>query len=105
MSASSTESHRHPEFRKNRAIKQRAFKPGYHRCGFCSEPIASREDMVVDHEVPVSQGGGHGLDNLRYAHQRCNSAGIAKPALLRYTPPGPMTEPVPRLPLPDYLRD
>jgi 5-methylcytosine-specific restriction endonuclease McrA len=104
MSASSTASHRDPEFRENRAIKQRAFKPGYHRCGFCSEPIASREDMVVDHEIPVSQGGGHGLGNLRYAHQRCNSAGMAKPALLRYQAPGEFQHAVPRLPLPDYLR-
>lgn len=41
------------------------------RCGICGEPVAL-EHLHVDHVTPVCAGGGHGDDNLRATHGRCN---------------------------------
>lgn len=55
------------------------------RCWLCKQMIhpaaASRGDRLsVDHVIPRSMGGSHDLDNLRPAHQRCNSRRGARPA-------------------------
>ena len=38
-------------------------------CQLCGQPGAD----TVDHIIPVSKGGTNNDDNLRAAHQRCNS--------------------------------
>jgi len=48
------------------------------RCGICGGRVAKGKmhpDPMcgsIDHIVPVSHGGGNGLENLRLVHLRCN---------------------------------
>lgn len=48
------------------------------RCHLCGGSIRPgtpdhREELTLDHLVPVSKGGSHTLDNLAPAHHSCNS--------------------------------
>jgi 5-methylcytosine-specific restriction endonuclease McrA len=42
-------------------------------CSYCPA-VGDESSMTVDHIVPVSRGGGHGLDNLCVACKPCNSS-------------------------------
>lgn len=42
------------------------------RCPRCELPL--NDNITVDHIVPVREGGGHALSNLRPMCSRCNSA-------------------------------
>jgi hypothetical protein len=42
-------------------------------CGICKEPIAKLADITFDHVVPKSKGGSDKLENLRLAHEFCNT--------------------------------
>ena len=46
--------------------------PDKGRCLLCYLPMRLR-DVSLDHDTPVSRGGGHGLKNLRACHRRCNN--------------------------------
>lgn len=39
-------------------------------CHLCGDPVGT--DASIDHVIPVSRGGGNGLENLRWSHGRCN---------------------------------
>ena len=62
-------------YRKARAIIIRSAT----HCAICGQPLdhaadpRSRWAPSADHIVPLSQGGGHGLANLRAVHYGCNS--------------------------------
>lgn len=53
-----------PEYRRNRDLLLRE----HPQCSLCTNPADT-----VDHIRPVSQGGGHSLDNLRPMCRSCNS--------------------------------
>lgn len=40
-------------------------------CGLCGLKI-KKNDLTVDHIVPLSRGGSHDLENLRLVHAKCN---------------------------------
>ncbi len=42
------------------------------RCFFCGLKMEKRE-ATIEHLVPRSQGGNHGMANLALAHSRCNT--------------------------------
>ena len=42
-------------------------------CYLCGDQLGW-DEAVVDHILPISRGGNHDLDNLKWTHRRCNSA-------------------------------
>jgi len=42
------------------------------KCGICGLSV-SKEEMTIDHIVPLSRGGPHVLSNLQPAHSSCNT--------------------------------
>lgn len=68
------ETYEDPEFIKNRAIVRRRANGRCERCGRTGRRIQ------VDHVVPRSQGGGHGLDNLQALCSGPGSCHAAKTA-------------------------
>lgn len=40
-------------------------------CWICGDTIEEGQ-WSIDHLIPLSRGGGHGLKNLRVAHKLCN---------------------------------
>lgn len=40
-------------------------------CFYCKTKIAS-EDLTIDHVEPISNEGGHAIQNLLVAHRKCN---------------------------------
>lgn len=42
-------------------------------CGICQEPIEKMSDVTIDHIEPVRRGGTDKLENLRLAHEFCNT--------------------------------
>jgi 5-methylcytosine-specific restriction endonuclease McrA len=57
-------------------------------CHICRKKV-SREDMSLDHLIPLACGGPHIPENLAVAHRRCNSRrGVGRmiPAQLRLLP-------------------
>jgi 5-methylcytosine-specific restriction endonuclease McrA len=54
-----------PTYRRNRAQILRDNPP----CALCGKPGAD----TADHIIPYAAGGSHDVENLRPAHQRCNS--------------------------------
>lgn len=47
------------------------------RCALCGDVISSedyRHTAQVDHVVPVSKGGGDGIENLQAVHMHCNAS-------------------------------
>ena len=42
-------------------------------CWLCNRSIIDEGELTVDHVVPRALGGTHRLNNLRLAHDRCNS--------------------------------
>lgn len=52
-------------------------------CHLCHKPISITtteygRQATIDHVVPLALGGWHDIQNLRPAHQECNSAKGAK---------------------------
>jgi 5-methylcytosine-specific restriction endonuclease McrA len=41
------------------------------RCHICGKPVR-RDQMSLDHIVPIALGGSHTMANVRLAHRRCN---------------------------------
>lgn len=41
-------------------------------CQLCLEPMASVDDVTIDHITPQCRGGTDRLDNLRLVHPGCN---------------------------------
>lgn len=41
-------------------------------CHLCQGDIESRDDLNMDHVVPLARGGSHTYDNIRPAHSWCN---------------------------------
>ena len=41
-------------------------------CHICSGVIESRDDLHMDHVVPLSKGGPHSAENIRPSHAFCN---------------------------------
>lgn len=54
-------------------IRQWVVERDGYRCGICGETV-DREDVHIDHVVPVSRGGKSTLENLRVTHSTCNLA-------------------------------
>lgn len=75
--AASTATYQDPEYQRNKAIVRR--RSGG-RCEVVTENgtrCGSADRVQCDHVTPVSQGGGHGLGNLRdtcISHHRAKSA-------------------------------
>lgn len=42
------------------------------KCAFCKEPTPIAE-MVADHIVPLSKGGGNGPENIQWVHRACHN--------------------------------
>lgn len=42
-------------------------------CGICGKEVG-RDEISIDHIVPLSKGGPHLMDNLQIAHLNCNKA-------------------------------
>lgn len=40
-------------------------------CGLCGDSV-ERDDVHIDHVLPVSRGGTNALENLQVAHAICN---------------------------------
>lgn len=40
-------------------------------CANCQKPTPI-DEMVADHIVPLSRGGGHGDDNIQWVHRACH---------------------------------
>jgi 5-methylcytosine-specific restriction endonuclease McrA len=56
-------------------------------CCICGIRIWDRGTVTIEHLVKVSAGGTHEMDNLDYAHSRCNSAMRPSPGLRIYRRP------------------
>lgn len=41
-------------------------------CALCGKPIEKMKDATIDHIVPLSKGGVHGVKNMQLAHLKCN---------------------------------
>lgn len=41
------------------------------KCAFCKE-IVPRDELVADHILPLSQGGGNGPENIQWVHRSCH---------------------------------
>ena len=41
-------------------------------CHICSGVIESRDDLHMDHVIPLSKGGTHSAENIRPSHAFCN---------------------------------
>jgi 5-methylcytosine-specific restriction endonuclease McrA len=55
-----------------------ANRDGGARCRYCGRRQRLRK-FTIDHVVPLSRGGGGGLDNLALACLRCNQAKADRP--------------------------
>lgn len=42
-------------------------------CGICGKQLPSRKASTIDHIIPYSRGGGHEIENLQLAHNKCNN--------------------------------
>lgn len=42
-------------------------------CQLCGN-VVSREEMTIDHGIPLSRGGEHSEKNIQLAHRSCNSS-------------------------------
>jgi hypothetical protein len=49
-------------------------------CHICDTAIESRDDLHIDHVIPLSRGGSHTKDNLKPSHALCNLKKGAKVA-------------------------
>lgn len=83
-----------PEYRRNRP---RALERDRNRCQLRLDGCTHRA-QTVDHKVPVSQGGGHGLANLQGACWHCHrkksaqeGGGYRKPKAAADPSPAPRT--------------
>lgn len=48
-------------------------KVGYpEACYLCGDPIIRAADAEIDHVIPLAQGGPTTVENLKWAHRRCN---------------------------------
>jgi 5-methylcytosine-specific restriction endonuclease McrA len=54
------------EYKKNRKI---VLEASNNTCHYCNAPA-----NTADHIIPVSKGGGHGIENLLPACTKCNSS-------------------------------
>lgn len=72
-----------PRYRENSGLLRRSFRPGS-SCVICQRPIADLSELSIEHKTPLRDGGTHDLDNLGYAHLRCNSAMKPQPEPKRY---------------------
>lgn len=62
-----------PEYQRN---KKRMVYNAWKKklpCWLCLEPFRSKGDITADHVIPIFQGGTHAYENLRPAHDLCNS--------------------------------
>lgn len=50
-------------------LRRQVHERDYYACRYCG----ARQNLVVDHLVPVSRGGGNTIDNLVTACQACNT--------------------------------
>ena len=58
----------------SRGIKEKVISRAGGLCEYClSQEFFSPSTFSVDHVVPQSKGGNHGLDNLALACQGCNN--------------------------------
>lgn len=46
-------------------------------CGICKRPV-SRDDVSIDHIIPIARGGDHTYENCQTAHLACNISKGAK---------------------------
>lgn len=42
------------------------------KCDDCKKD-GKRSDMVIDHIIPLSRGGGHDPSNMRWVHRNCHN--------------------------------
>ena len=69
-------------------VRRIVFERDWHACVYCG----SRDDLQVDHAVPLSRGGSNGFENLITACERCNlSKGEAIGRMARVADCPPMT--------------
>lgn len=79
-------SYANPVYKANRGHMIRSARYGV-PCVICNLPITDSEQLSIEHIVPIRDGGTHDLDNLGYAHLRCNSGMKPTAEPLRYMPP------------------
>lgn len=61
-------------------IRARVADLAGHRCSYCQSPEIVGIPMLIDHIVPLSEGGNSRIDNLCLACYRCNEFKGAKQA-------------------------
>ena len=57
--------------RREKTIRKLRARDG-NRCGICGRLL--RDDVTIDHRVPISKGGKSVYKNLQLAHKACNNA-------------------------------
>lgn len=65
-------SHMSPTLRRSpmpQAKRKKVFERDAYRCRYCDD----WHNLVVDHIIPVSKGGGNGMGNLQTLCNSCNS--------------------------------
>lgn len=66
---------RHPGYKSRRqnakAKKYKVLKRDGNKCWLCHKNMR-KDEMSVDHVIPIMNGGAAALTNLRLAHKECN---------------------------------
>lgn len=57
--------------RLNKATKKILLRKS-NLCGICGLAIENMKDATIDHIIPLSKGGVHGVSNMQIAHDACN---------------------------------
>ena len=50
-------------------VKERILEKYNHKCNYCG----SKENLCVDHIIPLAKGGRHNEDNFQILCKKCNS--------------------------------
>ena len=60
------------------SVRRRVADMAQHRCSYCQSPEIVGIPMLIDHIIPLSEGGNSSIENLCLACYRCNEFKGAK---------------------------